>query len=84
MKDINYEVDYKEGTKAIDEPEQVKKLIRSKGDFELWTAGGFGAIVKTGETPRFERRLAGILVYDWNALTGDNLKDLEDMSKENK
>lgn len=85
MQDRKYSANYKDGVKAADQAQEKDiRLLRSKGGYELWIASAFGAIVKTGEKPRFERRIAGMLVYDWNALTGDNLPSLEDESNKSK
>lgn len=70
--------DYQKGTHGINEIDTSEAImIREKNGYQLWILGEFASIIKDNEKPEYKRSIAGALIYDWNALTGDNLDSIE-------
>lgn len=69
-------VEYPTGSKSIEDFSQ-KKLLRQKGNYQLWISGHCGIVTKIGVMPTFDKDYTiEMAIYDWNAVTGDKLTSL--------
>lgn len=70
--------DYQNGTNVVNKVDSKEAIMfREKNGYQLWILGEFASIIKGNENPEYKRSITGALIYDWNALTGDNLKSVE-------